>query len=279
VNSYAITAVDNVKQLFPPGKEWLYFEIYSHQQRSDALLTGPIAHFIEKYNSHINKWFFIRYNENGYHIMFRVLLNDEKDGYLLTSAFSGYLEDDIASGLISDLQIKTYKRETQRYGNDIIDDVEMHFRADSDYVIALMQSNADALSKYKYCADLVEAIQNSAVLDDVFITEIIKMMSDSFNEEHNLDPTDFKKLNSQYQIYRKTDFLSLSDEQSSLFNHFAESFISILKKINESRRGQLFSDLMHMHVNRLFNKEQRTHEMVVYYFLLKDIQRRKAMKK
>jgi len=38
-----------------------------------------------------------------------------------------------------------------------------------------------------------------------------------------------------------------------------------------------FSDLMHMHVNRLFNKDQRTHEMVMYYFLVKEIQRQNAM--
>ncbi|WP_316737682.1 thiopeptide-type bacteriocin biosynthesis protein [Pedobacter aquatilis] len=279
MGSYALTAENNVKQIFPPGKEWLYFEIYCHQQRSDAILSGPIAHFIQAYQKHINKWFFIRYNENGYHIRFRILLKDEKEGYILSSAFSSYLEEDIASGLISDLQIKTYKRETQRYGNDIIEAVETHFKADSNFVLSLLESHSDALSNYKYCADLVEQTQTSAVFEDDKLTEIIKLMSDSFNEEHNLDPTDFKKLNAQYQIYRKTDTQSLNETQLDSFNHFTESFISILRNVASVRRSQLFSDLLHMHVNRLFNKEQRTHEMVIYYFLLKDIQRRKAMSK
>ncbi|MDN3585120.1 thiopeptide-type bacteriocin biosynthesis protein [Pedobacter aquatilis] len=269
----------DVKQFFPPGKEWLYFEIYCHQQRSDALLLGPIAHFVEQYQAYIKKWFFIRYNENGYHIRFRILLNDEKESYLLASAFSEYLDADISSGLISDLQIKTYKRETQRYGNDIIEAVETHFNTDSNFVLSLLESQPDALSKYKYCADLVEVIQKSAVFEDNNFVEIIKLMSDSFNEEHNLDPTDFKKLNNQYQTYRKTEFQSLSDEQLASFNYFAASFVAILNSVNLSRRGQLFSDLLHMHVNRLFNKEQRTQEMIIYYFLLKDVQRRKAMSK
>lgn len=269
----------DVKQFFPPGKEWLYFEIYCHQQRSDALLFGPIAHFIEQYKTFISKWFFIRYNENGYHIRFRILLNDEKESYMLAIAFSEYLEADISSGLISDLQIKTYKRETQRYGNDIIEAVETHFSADSNFVLSLFESFPDALSKYKYCADLVEVIQKSTIFEDIVLIEIIKLMSDSFNEEHHLDSTDFKKLNTQYQTYRKTNFQPLNDEQITSFNVFAESFITILNSVDSSRRGQLFSDLLHMHVNRLFNKEQRTHEMIVYYFLSKDIQRRKAMSK
>lgn len=269
----------DVKQFFPPGKEWLYFEIYCHQQRSDALLSGPIAHFIQQYKEYIKKWFFIRYNENGYHIRFRILLNDEKESYLLSSAFSEYLEADISSGLVSDLQIKTYKRETQRYGNDIIEAVETHFSTDSNFVLSLLDSFPDALNKYKYCSDLVEAVQKSAIFEDNILVEIIKLMSDSFNEEHHLDSTDFKKLNNQYQAYRKTDFQSLTDEQSASFSAFAESFLKILSSVNSSRRSQLFSDLLHMHVNRLFNKEQRTHEMIIYYFLLKDVQRRKAMSK
>lgn len=266
-----------VKQSFLPGSEWLYFEIYCHQQRSDAILGGPIAHFLGEHNNQIKSWFFIRYNENGYHLRFRVLLNDKKDGQLLTEAFSIYLEQDIATGLVSDLQLRTYKRETQRYGNGLIEEVEKHFSKDSEYVLSLFETYADTNSKYKFCADLIEKIQTSGLFDNKIFAEVIRMMSDSFNMEHNLEATDFKKINAQYQLYKKAEYAELNVEQKHAFDLFAKSFINILQVCNPSKRVQLLTDLFHMHVNRLFNKDQRTHEMVVYYFLLKDVQRRNAM--
>jgi thiopeptide-type bacteriocin biosynthesis protein len=267
-----------VQQVFLPGKEWLYFEIYCHQQRSDLLLTGPIAHFLNHYQQQIRTWFFIRYNENGYHLRLRVLLNNPEDGQALTAAFSDYLLEDLNTGLVSDLQLKTYKRETQRYGNNLIEAVEQHFSTDSEYVLALLETHPDAINKYKYSADLIEKLQEALIFEDKIFAEIIKMMSDSFNQEHHLEAADFKKLNAQYQIYKKEEAVQLNSNQLNKFDLFAESYIKILRASEPEKKIQLFSDLLHMHVNRLFNKDQRTHEMVVYYFLLKDVQRRNAMK-
>lgn len=268
-----------VKQSFLPGSEWLYFEIYCHQQRSDAILAGPIAYFLNEHRDQIKSWFFIRYNENGYHLRFRVLLSDKKYGQILTEAFSTYLAQDIAIGLVSDLQLRTYKRETQRYGNHLIEEVEQHFSTDSKYVLSLFETYPDANSKYKFCANLIEKIQSSGLFDNKIFAEVIRMMSDSFNAEHNLEAADFKKINAQYQIYKKTEYADLNPGQENAFDLFAKSFINILEVCKPSKRVQLLTDLFHMHVNRLFNKDQRTHEMVVYYFLLKDVQRRNAMMK
>ncbi|RZK21843.1 MAG: hypothetical protein EOO43_10340, partial [Flavobacterium sp.] len=267
-----------VKQFFPPGKEWLYFEIYCHQQRSDSLLSGPIAHFLTEYQDKIKSWFFIRYNENGYHLRLRILLNNENDGQELTAAFSDYLEQEIDKGIVSDLQLRTYRRETQRYGNDLIEDVEKHFSKDSAYVLSLLEITPDTNSKYRYCADLIEVIQKEGLFKDKVFANIIRMMSDSFNNEHNLESSDFKKINQQYQIYQKADTEVLNHNGQIAFDEFAASFIGILKVCDTERRVQMFSDLFHMHVNRLFNKDQRTHEMIIYYFLLKDVQRRNAMR-
>lgn len=276
--SKSVSAGKPVQQVFLPGKEWLYFEIYCHQQRSDLLLAGPVAHFLNHYRQQIKSWFFIRYNENGYHLRLRILLNNSDDGQELTAAFSDYLLEDLNTGLISDLQLKTYKRETQRYGDNLIEAVEQHFSADSDYVLSLLETFPDAINKYKYCAALIENLQNSLIFEDKIFAEVIKMMSDSFNSEHHLETGDFKKLNAQYQIYKKEEAVQLNSDQLERFDLFAESYIKILQTCEPERKIQLFSDLLHMHVNRLFNKDQRTHEMVVYYFLLKDVQRRNAMK-
>lgn len=267
-----------VTRFFLPGKEWLYFEIYCHQQRSDQILTEVIAPFLNSHADQVKLWFFIRYNENGNHIRFRIQLNNPKEGQLLTSKLMDELELFLNSGLVSDVQIKTYKRELERYGDNLIEKVEQHFAFDSEFVFSLLESQADDFNKYRLCSLLVSKIIESNLIDKQAINKIVRLMSDTFNDEHRLDAADFKQLNSHYQQFRKTEWVALTTAQEQKFCVFSDSFIKILKQSAPEKALKLLTDLMHMHVNRLFNKDQRTHEMVMYYFLLKDIQRQNAMK-
>lgn len=267
-----------VTRFFLPGKEWLYFEIYCHQQRGDQILTAVIAPFISTHTDQVKSWFFIRYNENGNHIRFRVQLNNPGDGQLLTSKLMDDLELFLNSGLVSDVQIKTYKRELERYGSNMIEDVEKHFAVDSEFVLSLLETQTDDFNKYKLCSLLMAKIIGSNIIDKPAINKTVSLMSDTFNEEHRLDAADFKQLNSHYQEFRKTEWTALTAAQEQEFDKFSDSFIKILKQCARENALKLLTDLMHMHVNRLFSKDQRTHEMVMYYFLLKDIQRQNAMK-
>ena len=270
----------STKRIFPPGAEWIYFEIFCHQQRSDILLITSLLNYLQAHSSEIKLWFFIRYNENGDHIRLRVLLNDERDGQKLIKSLSDHLTDELATGLVSDLMVKTYRREIERYGNDLIEDVEAHFHKDSAYVISLIQTFVSVSDKYKICAQLAIQIQREKDLfDPLVFNKMILDFSNSFNDEHGLDASTFKKLNATYQVYKKEEFPVLTDEQQNSFDVFYDSFKAILKKCNQHKRVKLFGDLMHMHVNRLFNSDQRTHEMVMYYYLLKDLQRIRAMAK
>ncbi|KLT66195.1 lantibiotic dehydratase [Pedobacter sp. BMA] len=266
-----------VKESFPPGEEWLYFEIFCHQQRTDQILADTIAPFVDQYADHIKSWFFIRYNEGGNHIRFRILLNDRQDGQLLTSAFVGGLDLYLSCGLISDVQIKTYKRELARYGAELIVAVEDHFNIDSEYVLSLFETISEPFDKYWYCLNLIAMIKAAVDFDGKDFISLAKLISDVFNEEHELDASDFKKLNSQYQLFKNALPQAFTDAQQAKVTAFAQSFIKTLGECPSQRRFKLFSDLMHMHVNRLFNKDQRVYEMVMYYFLLKELQRQKAM--
>ncbi|RZK17544.1 MAG: hypothetical protein EOO86_12335, partial [Pedobacter sp.] len=210
------------------------------------------------------------------HLRFRVRLRNFENGYKLTAAFSDYLKEYIDSGMVSDLQLKTYKRELERYGVDLISKVEDHFSVDSKFVISLLQNETSVFDKYKFCSVIVEELRKAEVFDSAALIKIIKLMSDSFNEEHHLDAADFKKLNQQYQAYRSLPDLS-ENESNESSESFKRSFIAILMQVDGTRRVKLFTDLMHMYVNRLFSSNQRTNEMVMYYFLLKDMQRKKAI--
>lgn len=268
-----------VQEIFPPGREWLYFEIFCHQQRADQILVEIISAFVMTYQQLIKSWFFIRYNENGNHIRFRMLLNNEEDGQKLTSLLINDLEAYLTAGLIADIQLRTYKRELLRYGADLITTVETHFCTDSTYVLSVLAAQLDNFAKYKLCSRLVQHIQAAGVLSAERLVKVVKYVSEAFNQEHDLEAADFKKLNIQYQLFKNHENVHLTEFQAHLFERFADSFVSTLNCATQERQERLFSDLIHMHVNRLFNKDQRTHEMVLYYFLLKDIQRLIAMKR
>lgn len=264
-----------VRRTFLPGREWLYYEIFCHQQRADELLTGLIPAFLDAHADSIKHWFFIRYNENGNHLRLRMRLKNEANGQMLTNSLMDHMQHYVNSGMVADVQIKTYKREIERYGADLIAEIEQHFAVDSEFVIQLLGNHIDAFTKYKWCSALVETLVYAEIFDTVTLIELIRRVSDSFNREHGLEAADFKKLNQQYQQYRNLPNV-FTDEYPD-FIRFSQSFIHVLKQAGKEKMAKLFTDLMHMHVNRLFNQHQRTNEMIMYYFLLKDMQRKKAI--
>ncbi|KIO76532.1 hypothetical protein TH53_14315 [Pedobacter lusitanus] len=97
--------------LFLPGEEWLYFEIYCHTAKSNSLLLHISRNLITPHSKKIKKWFFIRYNDPADHIRLRLQLKDIKDGHELTAGLSDLLAPYISSGIVADLQLKIYRQE------------------------------------------------------------------------------------------------------------------------------------------------------------------------
>ncbi|MNL78544.1 hypothetical protein D3C87_2049620 [compost metagenome] len=52
-----------------------------------------------------------------------------------------------------------------------------------------------------------------------------------------------------------------------------QSFAETLECCAPDGKMQLFTDLFHMHINRRFPANQRMHEMIIYTFLYKLLQR------
>ncbi len=116
-----------IEKLIPPGNDWLYWEIHCHPARANKILNDKIAPFLQEYDTFIPSWFFIRYNEGGPHIRFRIQLKDRQEHPRRVSAFSECMVPGLKSGMVTDLRICTYKREIERYGADMMADVEAHF--------------------------------------------------------------------------------------------------------------------------------------------------------
>lgn len=252
------------KRLFLPFKDWLYLEIYCSPAQSNNILIG-IEQLLNKEISTIKKWFFIRYNENGNHIRFRVQVPDEYRLSFLDLMYNT-LEPKINSGVISNISINAYYREMERYGIAGIEVVEQHFHLDSHLVVQMIQAGRDDLFKYCHCIRLFNHIKCYSPVGQERWSQWMSHVLHMFEEEHGLKTDQFRKIRLYFQEHKGLilESLDLIDQNET---DFSLSISDILNRCPERRQAPMLTDLMHMHINRLFSDFQRSHELVVFSLL------------
>ncbi len=267
------------KQWLPPGKDWLYFEIYTTPYRADDLLEYKIKGFIEQQRDSIIKWFFIRYNENGDHIRLRLQIKNTDNGYGIVQALSAVLSAELESGFVSDIKLCTYKKEVHRYHPLHMDAVEAHFYQDSEFVLCMIQEMFPDSAKYRLCIELFLSTANSGIIAPTALSHFLEKMTNAYNLEHNIKQLQFKEINNRYKTFYKEPPPSLGFTAATLYERLKASFIEVIAGYPELIRPKILGDLLHMHINRSFVDRQRTHEMLFYNFLSLDWKRQQYLTK
>ncbi|WP_413667670.1 thiopeptide-type bacteriocin biosynthesis protein [Mucilaginibacter sp. Mucisp86] len=263
-----------------PGGDWIYFEIYCSTTRANNLLTGRLNFFLRDAKWEVAKWFFIRYEDPKPHIRLRLQLKHPENGSNLTRKLNVYLARDFTNGVVTDVQIKTYYRETDRYGYDRMPLIESFFFADSKYVLKLIEKALSGNDLYNQSIRLMAELLKYGLgcMDEEI--EFVRAMADSFKSEFGMGGESFRKINQDYAELRKQfPQLGYTDER-----YLPSAYVKLFRRImdtaqSQASRHQLIADLIHMHVNRLFNANQRAHEAVLYHYLLKVLQTRRAFSK
>lgn len=271
----SIEGTKNSAVCYPPGSEWLYFELYMHPRQTDRILKTYILPWLERIRHFARKWFFIRYNENGDHLRIRVQIGKQNAPLDLLKDLTEKITPEIDGGIIADMQLKTYYPESERYRPHLMAIVEEHFMIDSEYILAIIGASLLEMDKYHICVDLLLEVRLSGIVKLDAFEGWLYQVNENWENEHKLSTADFKKLN---QHYRK--FQTVADyEFGEIFifkqKAFLFSLLNTLQKEEPSQRIKLLGDLMHMHINRLFSQHQRLHEMIIYYFLNKVIVKKK----
>ncbi|RKR80549.1 thiopeptide-type bacteriocin biosynthesis protein [Mucilaginibacter gracilis] len=268
----------NNKHVILPGGEWLYFEIYCHPAKANSLLVNQINALLTGYKNEIRKWFFIRYDDPKPHIRLRIQMRNVEHGYSIINRLQVLLEPYCKIGQILDIQVKTYFRETDRYGAFRIDQIECFFYTDSEYVLKLLTRIKDNTDLY---ADTLMMVQKllALVLSDIndqlaFCRNIAKQ----FGIEMGMGKIDYKRLNKIFSELKVKINLDINFTLYSLPVQLKIAFLSIFNTCNSKQEStKLLADLIHMHINRLFNSHQRVHEAVLYQYLVKVLAARHAL--
>jgi|GEM_PF-1293938 len=233
---------------YPPGSEWLYLKLYTGPRTADNLLRDKIRPFVQllKQKGLIQKWFFIRYHDPGFHIRLR-FYHDSNPGFYtaVTDLFHTHFKEELSFGSIYELQITCYQPEYNRYPD--MQQAETLFMQDSERVLERLESDAEI---YRIETSLIRIHTYLSCLTLPEKVSFCQRNRDGFLEELGvaLKP----KLNGLYRQH-------LTWIKATMDKVSPETFLP-------SEPGCLAS-YIHMHVNRNFISDARKYEMLLYHFL------------
>ncbi|RAJ21009.1 lantibiotic dehydratase [Pedobacter cryoconitis] len=279
------------KRDFYPGSEWIYFKIYCSHMVGDRIITSVIKNTIAFINErdHIQlNWFFIRYEDPDHHLRFRIKATDIND---FLAVLDRFLKPLIDEELVFSLQIDTYKREIERYGEDNIELSELLFCNDSSAIMQFLDLTTnyeeDEAIRWKTAIASIDILlddfglslhQKKLLFEKAyhgFLPEFVDI-SDSDCKKQFKSSIDLKLRDSKKfldDVLRIKDYTDINDFIVPFKNRSVDNgpIVSSIKNNveNEEKLISLLQSYVHMTLNRFFYTKARMHELVIYYFMFK----------
>jgi thiopeptide-type bacteriocin biosynthesis protein len=270
------------KRVFYPGSEWLYLKIYTSFKNADKLLINNISCFIGRLleKGVIDKWFFIRYSDPESHLRLRMRLRSPFNFTNIFSEFSKIFDHELNENSIWNIEIDTYKREIERYGDFRINEVESIFLIDSECILSLLKSIVNSQDmeniRWLFGFSIINNYLNAFSYNINDSVRLIRIISDSFIREFGFLGIEYtKQLNDKYREKRKIIEQSIYKNNSqlniyySIIEKHAINISIVISKMDLVDTDNLLISLIHMSMNRLFLSDNRSNELVLYYFALK----------
>ncbi len=268
-----------VRRKFAPGSEWLYLKIYCHPDQAGQILSKSIPSAL-RLLSDLRCWFFVRYNDPNPHLRLRIQLPADQTGAALT-LLEEKLRADLVKGTVHRIQVDTYERELERYGNTRMADAEHFFCCSSELVMAWLKTqdeNGTLMDQFTF------ALYTLHLLLEAFFPcadqrlSVVKASADHFLHEYSNPKVIRFRLDARYRQLRKPvehvladpDFLKkyrLGRKMKAVY--VAVAAFAPVAVPHEHLRTSLVTDLLHMHLNRIFTSEPRKHELACYHLLYK----------
>lgn len=256
------------------GSEWLYYKIYCSPETADELLARRISAVLKQLGkARTLEWFFIRYNDPGYHIRLRIRIDRQQLG-LAVALFKKQFSDLVRDRIVREFKADTYRPEIERYGAELIRCVETCFHASSAWVLYFLEQK----QRQAHADDRLAIEGASMVLDQLIGNQeqkiaFLKQVHENFLAEFRADKALRVELDA---LYREKRYILFEHQQTQSGEKFKRNFARALAGIasksslfTAARRQSLAADLVHMHINRVYSQQQRHHELVLYYCMHK----------
>lgn len=288
-NIGSINLSRSIQRSFFPGSEWVYVKIYLREISFNSILL-KLYPFVKKVqdNAIVKKWFFIRYADPKPHLRLRFLLSSNNMSSDFISSLHKALKSYIDDSKIYNITIDTYVREIERYGEYTMDQSESIFNLSSNLVCSLLEGHKN---------NVIENIDITALTlidhtTELFYFEIeeklvfYEKMFKSYGQEFNYDNNKQVKetFQNQYRLRAKEISFALEEEITTFFKPLKSNkkylsemesltveikTILIMHKNDKLTKDDLLSSYIHMFMNRLMDKDQRSKEFFMYYCLFR----------
>lgn len=281
--------MQNIDRNFIAGSEWLYYKIYTGHKMADELLCQAIKPLTIEFKKKewIGKWFFIRYVDPKHHLRIRFKVNDVIHlGEIITTIYRT-LQPWIDQDLIWKIQLDTYQREIERYGNDTMELSESLFYYNSEAIVNFLDLiDGDEGEELRWLFGL-RSIDNFLEIFDLSVEkkkELLEKFKTAFGKEFGMSRFLKKQLDEKYRKKRKEieHFMTMIDEYEPNFSPILDILRNEKKhtspigqkllELNKSKSleidlDNLIGSYIHMLMSRLFKSKNRLNEMVCYDFL------------
>jgi thiopeptide-type bacteriocin biosynthesis protein len=266
-----------VQRDFLPGDKWTYLKIYCGQHTGTKILQNVVQPLVSQFKNAIDKWFFIRYFDTGYHIRFRIRWKQGADNELFLSKMHEWIEQDHLRKDIHKIVLDTYSRELERYDPVIINQVEALFHSNSELILALYKNKLPdrqiKLAAFKYIDSLLNKFQLTIGEQEALIGNLATAFGEEFGigkpikkqlsqEFRKLTPEIDRFINANNPLSQLIDrFIALNDQDISvILHHKADGLLSL-------PLYSILGSVLHMFINRLYATNQRYWEMQIYQLM------------
>ncbi|CAL2081162.1 thiopeptide-type bacteriocin biosynthesis protein [Tenacibaculum sp. 190524A02b] len=268
-----------MKRIFIPGEEWLYYKIYCGNRTADLILTEAIKPLTEKLlkNNSIDKWFFIRYSDPKPHLRIRFHYTKSKELGNIIFNVKDTLKPFAENNLIWKIQIGSYEREVERYGEHTIINAEDLFFIDSVYCLNILSNIDDDEVLFLLMLKLIDDLLTSFSFSVETKQSFTKRQLNAYKREFNSDKDLVKQLGVNYNNSKEKIVSLLLEQDNSMkgvyqllknkkneIEGIANTIVELNKKNKNLDIESLLSSYIHMMVNRFFRDKQRLYELVCY---------------
>lgn len=265
---------ENIRE-FLPMEEWCYFKIYCGRPMMNKLLSGLIQKFVTENETDIEQWFFIRYFDTDHHIRFRFKSGSDKIQQLM-KAFNDGLKPYTDSKEIWWVTIDSYQREWDRYGKELMDVSESLFTLDSKKIVSFLGKSEEWMKSegpdaLLFAANFIDTSLTVFEFDLERKEQFLNKLKSKFLKEVKIVSVDRQKYYRKGESKRIIEFLSNDHPLKSYYkNELERIYLELKSKLSNNVNFEpenYLSSIFHMHVNRLYEQDQRLCEAIIFDYM------------
>lgn len=260
---------------FNPGQEWFYIKLYSHKNVATEFLATGLSTILNKLVKQkiAAQWFFIRYKDPDSHLRIRIRSNQAD---IILEEFNRIIKSAEFKDRFYHITVENYTREIERY--KFINEAEAAFHASSALVLKYLTAkikNKTQLSDLQFAIVTCTALLRSMGINSHDAAQFLNEIALFFLNEKGYTKSLKLQLDKKYRAERQNIDDALAADMSYFkkellaLNIATDLYFTKMKQSGYETMQEYYTNILHMHFNRLFADDQRKKEGVIYYLLAK----------